>query len=661
MRRLLRLLVAVCVALPVVSPPPSIALAESATIDGLFAGTGPLTGGIATTMTVTGRGGVPDSGVAAVALNVTVTEPSTTGYLTVWPTGSPQPYASNLNFTAGRTVANSVLTKVGENGQISLFHNAGTTNVVIDVLGWLPAGQTFTGLTPARIADTRNSPTIDGLFMNGGRVGQAQSMSIDVVGRGGVPRTGASAVALNVTATNPTAPSFVTVWPSGETRPTASNLNFVARQEVPNMVIAKVGQDGRVAVYNDRGSVDVVVDVIGWFAAGSAFNALTPVRVLDTRQASSLVGGVEREVSIAGLGGVPSSGVGGVALNVTVTNPSDPSFLTVWPTGVGMPTSSNLNFVEGQTVPNMVIVKLGIGGRISLFSPTPTADVVIDVLGWFSAEGGFTGITPARLMDTRGKVPIAGGVKGLTPGTSWQWQIDGGPIDETVLDAVGNPKKMYDIDMFASDASTIRRLHAKGIAVVCYMETGGWESFRPDANSYPAALLGNPLSGYPDERLVDIRRLDVLLPIMAARLDLARGKGCDGIEPDLDDTYTYDSGFPLTMQDQLVFNKAVADLAHERGMSIGLKNGASPGGVFEAAMAEFADWALNEECNRYSECGGYQAFIARNKAVFQVEYTASGTTPADVCPADNAANYDGILKRSSETLAALPRIACRLD
>ena len=660
MRRLLSLLVATCAVLPVVPPPPSIAAADPATIDGLFARTGPLTGGIATTLKVTGRGGVPASGVAAVALNVTLTEPSTTGYLTVWPTGSPQPNTSNLNFTAGRTVANAVLSKVGEDGQISLFNNAGTTNVVVDVLGWLPAGQTFTGLTPARIADTRDSPTIDGLVMNGGPLGQAQSMDIDVLGRGGVPRAGAIAVALNVTATNPTAPSFVTVWPSGETRPIASNLNFIAGQEVPNMVIAKVGQDGRVAVYNDRGSVDIVVDVIGWFAAGSAFNALTPARVLDTRQATSLIGGVEREVSIAGLGGVPSSGVGGVALNVTVTDPSEPSFLTVWPTGVGRPTSSNLNFDWGQTVPNMVIVKLGTGGRISLFSPTPSADVVIDVLGWFSDDGGFTGLTPARLIDTRGATPVAAGVKGLTPGTSWQWQIDGGPIDETVLDAVGNTKKMYDIDMFTSDAATIQRLHAKAITVVCYVETGGWESFRPDASSYPAAVLGNPLSGYPGERFVDIRRLDVLLPIMRARLDVARAKGCDGIEPDLDDTYTDNTGFSLTMQDQLVFNKAVADLAHERGMSIGLKNGASPGGVFEAAMAQFTDWALNEECHQYAECGGYRAFIAQNKAVFQVEYTASGTTPAAVCPANNAANYDGILKLSSETLAALPRTACRL-
>ncbi|HVE19216.1 MAG TPA: endo alpha-1,4 polygalactosaminidase, partial [Ilumatobacteraceae bacterium] len=175
----------------------------------------------------------------------------------------------------------------------------------------------------------------------------------------------------------------------------------------------------------------------------------------------------------------------------------------------------------------------------------------------------------------------------------------------------------------------------------------------------PLSVLGNTLAGYSNERLVDIRQVSVLQPIMAARFDQAKAKGCDGIEPDLDDTYTYNTGFPLTMQDQLNFNKAVADLAHARGMSIGLKNGASSGGVFERAMVQFTDWALNEECNQYGECGGYSAYIAANKAVFQVEYTASGASVASICPADNAANFDGILKLSSESLSAKPRTACR--
>ena len=153
----------------------------------------------------------------------------------------------------------------------------------------------------------------------------------------------------------------------------------------------------------------------------------------------------------------------------------------------------------------------------------------------------------------------------LTPGTSWQWQLSG-DVDETVLDAVDNPKKMYDIDLFDTDAATIARLHAKGITVICYMETGGWEDYRPDAAQYPEAVLGNVVDGFPNERFVDIRQIDVVLPVISARLDLAVSKGCDGIEPDLDDTYNgYDTGFDLTAEDQLAFNRAVADAAHARG------------------------------------------------------------------------------------------------
>jgi hypothetical protein len=250
---------------------------------------------------------------------------------------------------------------------------------------------------------------------------------------------------------------------------------------------------------------------------------------------------------------------------------------------------------------------------------------------------------------------------GLTPGTSWQWQIDGETVDETVLDDVDNPKKMYDIDLFAATVGTIDRLHAKGITVICYLETGGWESYRPDAALYPVSVLGNGVEGYPDERFVDIRQINVLLPLVASRLDIAVSKGCDGIEPDLDDTYDgYDTGFPLTQDDQLAFNRAVADAAHARGLSIGLKNGASPDGSFERAMAQFTDWALNEECNAFDECAGYSVFIDQNKAVFQVEYMEpNGTRASDFCPSDNSANFDGLLKESSDSLAALPREACR--
>jgi hypothetical protein len=643
------------VAVPFVAASPTIVTAaDSPTIDGSYAGTGPIGQGVESTMTVLGRGSVPTSGVGAVALNVTVTNPTMGSFLTVWPTGSPRPLASNLNFIPGQTVANAVLTKVGAGGKISVYNNGGGVDVIIDVVGWFPDNQSYVGLTPARLADTRNLPTIDGQFTNTGALGQGVTTNVKVLGRGSVPASGVGAVALNVTATNPIASSFVTVFPSGGSRPTASNINFVAGQTVPNLVIAKVGDGGQISLYNNTGKVDVVVDVLGYFPSGAAFNPLVPARLLDTRTGSSIVGAVIRDVQISGLPGGPPSGAAAVALNVTVTNPAASSFLTVWPSGNGRPLASNLNFSVGQTVANTVIVKLGTSGKVSLFTPA-NADVVIDVLGWFPATGSFSGLLPARLMDTRRESSSP-----LSPGTSWQWQIDGKTIDETVLDGVSNPKKMYDIDMFTSDAGTIQRLHAKGIYVVCYLETGSWENYRADASSYPQSVLGNALAGYSNERLVDIRQISILTPIMAARFDQAKAKGCDGIEPDLDDTYSgYNTGFPLTMQDQLNFNKAMADLAHARGMSIGLKNGASSGGVFERAMVQFTDWALNEECNQYGECGGYSAYIAANKAVFQVEFTASGASVSSICPADNAANFDGILKLSSESLAAKPRTACR--
>ena len=650
----------VAVAIPV-GAPTVVNAASAATVDGHYAGTGAINAGVTTTMTVVGRGNVPLTGVGSVALNVTVTEPTSSSFLTVWPTGAARPLASNLNFVAGQTVANSVLTKVGADGTISIFNNSGAVQVVIDVVGWFPDNQSYNGLTPARLADSRNSQTIDNRFSNTGPIGQQRTANIDVLNRGGVPASGVGAVALNVTATNPTLPSFLTVWPTGAARPTASTLNFTAGQTVPNMVIAKVGDNGQVSIYNNTGSVDVVVDVLGWFPSGSAYNPLVPARLLDTRPATrvgtvpTLVGGVVTDVQITGLLGGPPPTAAAVVLNVTVTNPAAPSFLTVWPSGAARPLSSDINFSAQDTVPNMVIVKLGTGGKISVFAPT-NADVVIDVLGWFPSTGSFAGVVPARLMDTRPSSTVGA----LTPGTSWQWQIDGNAINETVLDALTNPKKMYDIDMFNTDAPTIQRLRAKGIYVVCYVETGSWENYRSDASAYPASVLGNALAGYPNERLVDIRQIGVLGPIIAARFDLAKAKGCDGIEPDLDDTYNgYNTGFTLTMQDQLTFNKAVADLAHARGMSIGLKNGASSGGVFEKAMVQFTDWALNEECNQFGECGGYQVYIAANKAVFQVEYLSSGATAASVCPADNAANFDGILKQSSASLAALPRTACR--
>lgn len=278
-----------------------------------------------------------------------------------------------------------------------------------------------------------------------------------------------------------------------------------------------------------------------------------------------------------------------------------------------------------------------------------------------AACGGGASTGPAAAASDAGTSPGAApapGWKSLAPGTSWQWQIDGKTIDETVLDAVRNPKKMYDVDMERTGADTITRLQAKGVQVVCYLETGAWESYRSDAAAYPQSVLGKAVSGFPDERWVDVRQIEVLRPIIGRRLDAAKAKGCDGVEPDLDDSYTQDTGFAITRADQIRFNTAMIDEAHRRGLSMGLKNGSG----IAAEMSRIADWALNEQCNRYVECEGYKAFIAEGKAVFNVEYSEPDHTTLDrFCPYDNQANFDGILKLSSQTLGARPRAACRFE
>jgi hypothetical protein len=392
---------------------------SAATIDGQYDQTGPLGAGTVFNLPVLGRGGVPASGVGSVALNVTVTRPTATSFVTVWPTGQARPNASNLNFVAGQTVPNMVIVPVGTGGRISIFNESGTTDVLVDVLGWFPTGSSFTGLTPARLVDTRvpSGGTVDGQSSGSGQISGGRVFVVSVSGRGGVPVSGVGSVALNVTVARPTATSFLTVWPSGQLRPNASNLNFVAGQTVPNMVIVPVGADGSIAIFNETGSTDVLVDVLGWFPTGPSFTGLTPKRLVDTRVPSGgtvdgafsgggqLAGGTAFNVPVSGRGGVPATGAGSVALNVTVARPTQASFLTVWQSGRARPNASNLNYTPDQTVPNMVVVPIGADGRISIVNESGSTDVLVDVLGWFPVSGSFRGLTPARLLDSRTTPP----------------------------------------------------------------------------------------------------------------------------------------------------------------------------------------------------------------------------------------------------------------
>ena len=242
---------------------------NGATCDDAWVRTLTIGSGADTEVQITGRCNVPATGVDSVAVNLTVTGPTKDSYMTVWPSGLPQPNSSTLNYVPGQTVANMAIVPVGTAlGRIDLWNFNGVVFGIADVLGYFPSGSGFHGSVPKRFMDTRAfAPTCDLLFSGKGVVGPASTRNMQLTGRCDIPATGVGAVALNVTVTAPTAPSFMTVWPSGVAQPTASNLNYVAGQTVPNMVIVPVGADGQISLFNSTGQTHVIVDVLGWFAA----------------------------------------------------------------------------------------------------------------------------------------------------------------------------------------------------------------------------------------------------------------------------------------------------------------------------------------------------------------------------------------------------------
>jgi hypothetical protein len=175
---------------------------------------------------------------------------------------------------------------------------------------------------------------------------------------------------------------------------------------------------------------------------------------------------------------------------------------------------------------------------------------------------------------------------------------------------------VYEIDGEHNDASVVAALHARGRKVICYFDAGAAETYRSDHADIPASVLGQTVSGWPDERWLDIRQIQALTPVIARRIDMCRAKGFDAVDPDMLEAYAANSGFPLTAQDQLTYNRWIAKLAHDRGLAVAMK-----GNVDQIAqLAPHFDFAINEQCAEYNECQRYQPFLAAGKAVFQIEY-----------------------------------------
>jgi hypothetical protein len=348
-------------------------------------------------LAIGGIGGVP-ANATAVVINVTAVNQTTAGAFIVFPTGAPLPVASNLNWVAYVTVPNLVSVGLGTGGQVTIYNGAGSADAVVDLEGYFaPSSGGTTGqyvpVVPARITDTRPG---SGQPNAGLTLGPNAILDVQVTGVGGIPVTGATAVILNVTAVNPTAAGFFNVFPTGKPLPLASNLNWLPGVNVPNRVMVPLGTGGKVSVHNGAGSADLIVDVNGYFTdntgAGASFTSLTPTRIVDTRYGtggfnSPLVQGATMVVTVAGYGGVPSMASAtppkAVVVNVTVEGATAASDLVVWPDGTSPPMASDLNFVRGQTVPNLVIVKLSAAGKIDIINDFGSTSVIVDVVGWY--------------------------------------------------------------------------------------------------------------------------------------------------------------------------------------------------------------------------------------------------------------------------------------
>ncbi|MCX6522526.1 MAG: hypothetical protein NTZ21_17855 [Actinobacteria bacterium] len=333
---------------------------------------------------------------AAVALNVTVTEPTAAGFLTVYPCGQPRPLASNLNYVAGQTVPNFVISAVGEYGSVCIDTMV-TTDVVVDLAGYVPAGSDLVMLAaPQRFLDTREPASSAGTRLRAGEV-----RSVRIGGTRGIP-VDARAVVFNATAVAPSARGYLTVFPCGQPLPATSTLNAAAGSVVPNLVMSALGPDGTVCLFANV-DMDVVGDVAGYVPRDSTGVTLLPAprRILDTRTGLGGPAGpltaVGRRIDPRGQLGVPTLATAAI-VNLTATEGTAPGWIAAFPC-VQNPLTSNLNFGVGQDVANMAIVGFDNIG-ICLRSNQPV-HVVVDLVGYVNGTDSIVAISPQRLYDSR--------------------------------------------------------------------------------------------------------------------------------------------------------------------------------------------------------------------------------------------------------------------
>ena len=419
-------------------------------------------------------------------LNVYVSEPSRS---------LPRTYATtltNANLTTGFSSPALMLTALSGRGPgltVSLEWGSGTETVVTEPYVDNCSGL-FIPVVPKRLLDTRT-----GLGTASGTkspIAANSSIVVDPVGVGAAPVSGATAVVLNVTATEPATAGYLTVYPCGQEPPNTSNLNFAAGQTVPNLVVVDlVGfpSTGTVCIFSST-LTHVLADITGYYltnglGSGARMNALSaPQRVLDTRSGDKIAAGTVRHVQMAGQAGIPATGVTGIAMNVTAVDASGIGYLTVFPCDQPQPNASNVNYIASRAVPNAAIVGLGSEGTICVFS-SATANVLIDVVGYASATGGtYLPSTPTRLWDNRINV-FSGDTapRKLGPGLFFKYGV-GGPagiivaLNVTVIDAdAAGYATVYPCDQGVPAASNLNYQAGEAIANTVLVKTDATSSF----------------------------------------------------------------------------------------------------------------------------------------------------------------------------------------
>ena len=381
------------------------------TRSGLGGRTGALLGGQTVNLTVLGVGGVPTTGVQAVALSIDAVTPTASGWLTAWPAGQARPLAATVGAHTQGSSSSLTVIPTGTNGQVSIYLNTGSANILVEVAGYVTstaatsAATTFVPLTPARVFDTRNGT--GGIT---GTVGAGATVSFAVTGVGGVPATGVTAVAINIGATGATADAFIKAWPAGATAPAPQVMYSVTEGSSQTMAIVPVGTGGKISLYNSTGTVYLFGDVLGYYldqaAAGSAdlFVPIPSSRILDTRNAIGVTTGAlgaAQTVSFParGVGGIPTTRVSAIAMTLSTTGATAGTHLIAWANGTTRPATSTIQARVGVNLSNLVFIPVGADGRIALYNNGGSVHAIGDVIGYLSDNN------PPPAVDRRSMTP----------------------------------------------------------------------------------------------------------------------------------------------------------------------------------------------------------------------------------------------------------------